>query len=147
MSDKPNSAHGNGEAEPEEIWEPMVPPPADAPQPPERELKNCDKLYLYLDADGRLLFYVRRREARDGESKQFLPLTYGLLKRRKDPKPVLGWHTKSPSAPRPLYGLEKLAARANDPVMVCEGEKAAEAAQRLFPKMVRVLAGRVQGSR
>ena len=37
-------------------------------------------------------------------------------------------------APRPLYGLELLASREGAPVLVTEGEKAAEAARLIFPE-------------
>ena len=67
----------------------------------------------------------------EGE-KEFYPLTYGTLAGRT------GWHWKAPPAPRPLYGLDRLAKRPNAPVIVCEGEKAADAAERLFPEFVAV---------
>jgi len=57
-------------------------------------------------------------------------LTYGALDGRT------GWHDRAPDTPRPLYGLEKLAARPDAPVMIHEGEKAADAAQWLFPDRV-----------
>lgn len=41
-------------------------------------------------------------------------------------------------APRPLYGLDRLAARPDAPVLVVEGEKTAEAAGKLFPDHVAV---------
>ena len=37
------------------------------------------------------------------------------------------------SAPRPLYGLDRIASRPDAPVIVCEGEKAADAAAKIFP--------------
>jgi CHC2-type zinc finger protein/AAA domain-containing protein len=113
----------------EEAWQPIVPPPDDAPEPTARDLK-CDTLYPYHDADGRLLFYVRRFEARNGKGKYFLPLTYGTL----DGK--LGWHARAPDAPRPLYGLAQLAAFPEATVIICEGEKSADAAAYLFPLCV-----------
>src|SRR5262245_5795879 len=38
--------------------------------------------------------------------------------------------------PRPLYNLDQLTARAGAPVLVVEGEKAADAAVKLLPDMV-----------
>jgi putative DNA primase/helicase len=107
-----------------ESWEPMVPPPDDAPRP---NFAGWDRVYSYCDADGVPLFYVRRREAVGSQRKKFLPLTYGKL----DGK--IGWQARHPLAPRPLYGLDRLAAKPAAPVVVCEGEKAADAAQRLLP--------------
>ena len=73
---------------------------------------------------------MRRVEAKNGKGKLFLPLTYGVL----DGKP--GWHTKAPDKPKPLYGLNRLAFAPDAVVLICEGEKSADAAQRLFPDMV-----------
>ena len=117
------------EAGPAGDWRPIVPPPPDAPIPSDRDLR-CDKLHTYRGTKGELLLYVRRIEARGSKSKLFLPLTYGILDGRT------GWHGKALDAFRPLYGLDKLAARPDAPVMVCEGEKSADAAQWLFPDMV-----------
>jgi putative DNA primase/helicase len=110
----------------EAFWHPIVPPPDDAPRP---DLSGWDHIYTYCDADGVALFYVRRREAREGQRKQFIPLTYGTLNGKT------GWHSRHPAAPRPLYGLDRLAARPDAPVLLCEGEKAADAAQRMFPEL------------
>jgi hypothetical protein len=128
---KPNGSGVNGVGH-AEMWEPIVPPPGDAPPPTEDQLR-CDlpNPYTYRDAAGRPLCYVRRFEAKPGKSKLFWPLTFGLL----DGK--CGWHAKAPATPRPLYGLDRLSqAEPDATVLLCEGEKAADAAQRLFPDFV-----------
>jgi RecA-family ATPase len=112
----------------------MMPPPADAMSPTQRQL-NCTTLYEYCDFDDRLLCYVRRIE-RDGGKKAFYPLTYGWYT-GTDGRSALGWHSAAPPSPRPLYRLNALShADPGATVLLCEGEKAAEAAQRLFPDMV-----------
>jgi putative DNA primase/helicase len=112
-------------------WQPIVPPPAGVPPPGKREFEGYSQIYDYLNAAGDLaLFYIRRREARNGEAKQFIPLTYGELNGQR------GWHPKAPAAPRPLYGLDRLAAAPDAIVIATEGEKACLAAQRLFPDYV-----------
>jgi hypothetical protein len=63
--------------------------------------------------------------------KIFLPLS---LWRHHSGK--MEWRWKGIPAPRPLYGLDKLAARAVAPVIVTEGEKSADAAARAFPDYV-----------
>ena len=88
---------------------------------------STDTLHTYRDAAGRPLFYVRRHDARGTKKKFFTPLTYGAL------NGVTGWHAKHPAAPRPLYGLEELAQHPNAPPILCEGEKAADAARFMFP--------------
>src|SRR5262249_40643520 len=44
-----------------------------------------------------------------------------------------GWKARSAPEPRPLFNLNKLAARPNAPVLVVEGEKCAKAAEKVFP--------------
>lgn len=46
------------------------------------------------------------------------------------------WEFKAPPAPRPLLNLSNLLVRPADPVIVVEGEKAADAASRLFPEQL-----------
>ena len=57
----------------------------------------------------------------------------------------LRWFWKALPAPRPLYGLDHLAARPEAPVLICEGEKAADAAQKIFPGHVVVTSRRRRG--
>ena len=107
-----------------------MPPPADAPKPTEQQLR-CDMLHEYSGTDDRLLCFVRRVEVKDGKRKQFFPLSYGVLDGKR------GWHGKAPGAPRPLYGLNRLShAAPGAMVLLCEGEKSADAAMRLFPDHV-----------
>jgi hypothetical protein len=108
----------------------VTPVPADALAPPDAhpKLGKASARWTYLDAFGALLFEVWRF-APAGERKQFLPLSLW-----RDASGALRWLWKSVSAPRPLYGLDKLAANSDAPVVFCEGEKAADAAARIFPK-------------
>ena len=80
--------------------------------------------WIYRDPSGAPLFFVCRFDPPNGR-KQFAPLTYWPD----------GWHWKAPPAPRPLYGLDRLTARPNAPVLICEGEKSADAAAALLPAM------------
>src|ERR1700687_2818116 len=48
------------------------------------------------------------------------------------------WRWESWPSPRPLYHLHELAVRQFAPVVVCEGEKAADAAMQLLPDFVAV---------
>ena len=59
-----------------------------------------------------------------------LPLTFGCLNGKLD------WHDKAPFAPKPLYRLNGLSHAPDAFVLLCEGEKAADAAQRIFPDYV-----------
>ena len=110
-------------------WTPLIPPPPDAPPP---AFGRHDMLHTYRDAAGTPTHYVRRIEARNGERKQFWPLTYGVLDGRR------GWHSRHAGSPKPLYNLHLLAAYPTAPVVVHEGEKKADAAAFAFPDYVHV---------
>lgn len=106
-------------------WQQMIPVPADAP-PPNGKFYGYGTVHEYRGLKDELLFYVRRREATATERKQFHPLVYGTLNGQT------GWHSKHPAVPKPLYKLDRLAALPDAPVLLCEGEKACDAAATLF---------------
>jgi putative DNA primase/helicase len=110
---------------------PIGRPPADAP-PPEfkhREHGPAVAHWAYLDTDGSLIGYVSRHEPEAGK-KQILPWAWDREQKR--------WRQWSFPKPRPLYGLHELAARPKAPVLIVEGEKAADAAKQ-FMKVYVVL--------
>lgn len=96
-----------------------------------RELGSPAATWEYRDTTGQVMFYVHRFNTKDGKS--FLPQTYW-----KDSTGWPIWKTWAPLEPRPAYGLQKLAVRPDAPVLFTEGEKSADAAQRLFPGYVAV---------
>lgn len=114
-------------------WSAILPVPDDAP-PPLQSHYDHGKPSLrweYRDSAGRLLCLVYRFEAKaEGERKQFFPLTFCELKGKRE------WRWQGLPDPRPLYNLDKLMANPSVPVVVCEGEKAADAAALLFPDAV-----------
>ncbi|MDR3428095.1 DUF927 domain-containing protein [Silvimonas sp.] len=124
-----------------EIWEPQCPAPAEPPDTLNHR-KHGDSVarWVYRTPDGAPIFAVYRFQNANG-TKQTLPYSYGWRAwtdkndRRHD---GTGWHWKRPAAPLPLYGLDRLAARPLAPVLVCEGEKAADAAARSCPDYVAI---------
>ena len=60
-----------------------------------------------------------------------LPLSYC-----NDTTGQRSWRWKALPEPRPLYGLDRLVSRPDAPVLIVEGEKAADAAQAIFPDHV-----------
>src|SRR5439155_14559290 len=62
-----------------------------------------------------------------------LPLTFCRLANGRH-----GWRWHAFSAPRPFYGLDRLAQFTVADVLLVEGEKTADAAQNLFPSYVAV---------
>jgi uncharacterized protein (DUF927 family) len=115
--------------------EPLAPVPDDAPPPPEAHPTRGrpSNVWTYRNDAGRVLFYSCRFDlpTDDGKgAKEFAPLTLW----RKDGRN--SWRWKGHAKPRALYGLDRLAARPDAPVLVTEGEKSADAAGELLPGFV-----------
>lgn len=96
--------------------------------PPHR-LGKPSARWVYRDAGGQRLFVVARLDHERG--KDVLPLTWC-----EGPDGQRAWRWQGLPAPRPLYGLDRLAERPDAPVIVVEGEKAAHAAAGLLPDHV-----------
>jgi putative DNA primase/helicase len=115
-------------------WRIIMPMPDYAPAPPEKHprLGAPSHRWAYRDAAGRLLYYRYRFDPKGG-GKEYRPLSYAEHKRFGRQ-----WKWLAPPRPRPLYGLDCLAARPMAPVLICEGEKSADAAGQLLPDHVAV---------
>jgi putative DNA primase/helicase len=115
-------------------WRAIIPVPDDAPAAPHWHYRHGGptRTETYRDGEGRLLGYMLRFDLKGG-GKEFAPLTFceGTGGRRE-------WRWKTWPTPRPLYGLDRLAQHPRAPVLVCEGEKAADAAAQLLPDHVAV---------
>ena len=124
----------------------LTPLPAPEQTPPPARFRHWQhgepsRIWVYRDAAGALLCVVARYDTATG--KQFAPWCYGRrvwTDKHGQPQDRTGWHCKAFQEPRPLYGLDRLADRPDAPVLVCEGEKAADAAGLLFPDHVAVAA-------
>jgi AAA domain/CHC2 zinc finger/Domain of unknown function (DUF6371) len=110
---------------PDDNWAPQSPPDG-VPSP---EMRGFDKIYVYRDAAGNVIRYVGRKEATHQRAKTFTPFTWGFL------NGLGGWYAKHPKI-RSLYNLDLLAQRPDAPVLIVEGEKAADAANAKFPHYV-----------
>lgn len=112
-------------------WTALPRPPEGAPAPPSSHpvLGTPARVWRYLDGDGALLGLVHRYDTPAG--KEIRPVSWC---RNADGQER--WHWQSLPTPRPLYGLDRLAARPAAAVIVVEGEKAADAAQELAPSAV-----------
>lgn len=121
----PASAPQAQSAEPQHAV--VMPIPDDAPKAPARHPQHGKPAHIwtYRDSQGRPLFRVLRFDVDGG--KQFLPLSVWLE------DGVMRWRWKAVPEPRPLYGLDRLAERGGAPVLIVEGEKAADAAAKLLP--------------
>lgn len=128
------TAAGGAEASPKKVtdWVPQRIAPADAPEAPKAHGWRGfpEKVWHYLDADGATLGYVFRFKKSDG-TKEITPVCWAV-------NAVTGkaeWRWMHFAEPRPLYGLDRLAAQAKATVLIVEGEKCADVAALLFPEM------------
>lgn len=117
---------------------PIIPVPADAPpcnfeMPPFGGKPSI--IYPYYQADGLLIGYIARWDIINPENgerdKKILPVCYCVFQPGKK-----GWRSAGMPTPRPLYRLPEILARLDATIIVCEGEKTADAAKILFPDYV-----------
>ena len=113
---------------------PNAKPPNNKARDQEGNLVAASAHWRYETADGRVAFYVMRYDFADG-SKSVLPRSWGT-RQSNTGKALTGWQGKSYPVPRPLYHLPELIERSDAPIVVTEGEKAADAAKRLLPATV-----------
>lgn len=106
----------------------ILPVPADAGAPSMRHGMHGkpSASWCYRNQRGEVLGYVARYDPPGGR-KQIVPWVFSET----------GWIAKQFPDPRPLYGLDRLAP--NLPVLICEGEKAADAAQAIVGQRYAVL--------
>lgn len=126
-------------------WQSIVPIPDYAPEVPERhhKLGRPSVRYLYRNADGQKIGEVWRFDETCGD-KTIRPLTW----RQHSVSGALKWCWKSWDRPRPVYGLDRLASAPRHKVVICEGEKAADAAEQLLDGFVAVTSpGGSEGAR
>ena len=121
--------------EPEEIKEPIVPVPADAPPLAFKhpEFGVPVKIWPYLDAQSNLVGYMGRFNDEDG-NKYYYPLTYCRMGHET------AWRAHGFPAPYPLYNLPDLVSCPDKQVLIVRGEANVDAAKLLFPYLVAVSA-------
>lgn len=120
---------------PDAGWVPVLPVPEGAlPAPRSHSHRGePEAAWAYRAADGQLLGHVYRFRTSEG-GKEVLPLTWC----RHSGSGESMWRFMAFPAPRPLYGLWRLAARLNDPVLLVEGEKCASAGRNAVRDFVTV---------
>ena len=107
-------------------WVPILPAPDDAGEWPKAHIKRGRPagVWIYRDAAGKPLGAVYRFTTSDG-GKEVLPCCYAEHRESA----AREWRWLAFPEPRPLYGLDLLAAKPDAPVLVVEGEKCADAAR------------------
>ena len=114
-----------------EEWTPLPLVPKDAPKANLKHYRfgNPSRHWEYLDANGDLIGYVCRFDV-EGK-KEICPLTWCRHESGRE-----SWWWKAFPKPRPLYGLQDLAANPTKPVLLVEGEKCRDAAAPLLQNAV-----------
>jgi putative DNA primase/helicase len=110
-----------------------IPPPLNPPLPPAAHIKrgNPEQRWEYRGLDGRILGYICRFVTSDG-GKEVLPLAWCQNLQTGDQQ----WRWMAFPVPRWLFGLNRLSAHPEASVLLVEGEKCAEAAQKELPELV-----------
>lgn len=85
-----------------------------------------DHLWRYAMPEGETAFYALRWDMAEGK-KTFRPLSYI----EGD-----GWAFVAWADHRPLYRLDDISAKPDAAIVICEGEKAADAAAQIFPQSI-----------
>ena len=119
---------------PAKQWRVIQPVPKDAPELPteyaKREgsawvKKKINRYYTYRDTAGNIIGYSCLVNYRNGR-KDIVPLTYCTDGEKK------AWRFKSFDRPRPIYGLDELAKNLQAQVLIVEGEKCKDYAEKLL---------------
>jgi putative DNA primase/helicase len=115
-------------AKTEKVEVPLTPAPVDCHFPPDvhPDLGAPSKTWEYKTAEGQVAFLVYRFDTPKG--KETRPVCYNPEKQ--------DWQWKLPTSLLPVYNLDRLVVHGDSPVVVVEGEKAADAAVALFPEFV-----------
>lgn len=98
----------------------VAPAPSEAPARTFQHAKHGEptQVWTYRDAESRVMGYVARYDP-PGAKKEIIPYTFAADR----------WSAGQWNEPRPLYGLDALAAAPASPVLIVEGEKACDAAR------------------
>ncbi len=120
-------------------WKAVLPIPAEAMAAiPSKHYRHGapSKVWIYKDARGEALMVLYRFDLgpdADGKSRKvFAPLTWCKQLATGEKQ----WRWQGMPEPRPLLRLDVLSKRRSAPVVVCEGEKSADAAAELLPHYV-----------
>lgn len=119
-----------------QVWTAILPvPEAGLAACPDRhpKLGKPSAVWEYIDSAERLLMKICRFdfEASEGRGKSYRPMTWCKNREGKE-----AWRWQQPDNNRPLYRLDRLTNDKSKLVLLCEGEKASDAAITLFPDAV-----------
>lgn len=114
-------------------WVPVLPAPQNAPERPKAHYARGlpQAVWTYRDANGAVLGYVYRFIKSDG-GKEVMPVCWAT----NSETGASEWRWMAFPELRPLYGLDRLAAKPGETVLLVEGEKCADAGHDALPDRV-----------
>lgn len=119
----------------EDLWKPVVPVPDDASYSIEdfnhKTYGNPSRVWTYRIEGGKIAGWIARYDIGPGE-KEVIPYTWC----RHEVKGTEQVHKKAMPAQRPLYNLDRILANPDATIVIAEGEKAADACEKLFPEWI-----------
>lgn len=113
-------------------WEHSELPPIATPDE-HFELGKADHVARYRDREGKAVGVVLRWDATEERpSKEIRPMSWVQMHNKESPE----WKWCHFAEPRPLYRGERINAEPSKPILIVEGEKTAEAAEKLLTGFV-----------
>ena len=109
--------------EKEKVWKYIPNPPQGVPIMHHYKFNEPSRYWAYHNENGDVISYVCRFDLENGE-KEVWPFSYATNGERSE------WRWLGIDTPRPLYSLHLIKANPNATILVVEGEKTAEAAQK-----------------
>lgn len=131
LADRYGFRLGGEREQPKEKAPRITPPPVEIERPAMRHGRfgSPSMSWTYRDESGAVLFYIARYDVEsEGRGKQFVPFCWDADLRK--------FVMKAWPKPRPIYGLDRLSLEPDKPVLIVEGEKAADAAATLTSSYV-----------
>lgn len=136
--DAPETSQKQGDQEKTKIddpWEVVFPVPAEAyPQQEDfhhRSYGSPSRIWTYRLPGGAIGGWIARYDLKEGE-KEVIPFTWGRNKDTGREEPRM----RAMPPQRPLYNLDRIMADPDAIILLNEGEKAADASEKLFPQWI-----------
>lgn len=112
-------------------WEHSIEPPVDIPSA-HFDLGEADHSYKYRTRDGHAVGVILRWDATEKRGKEIRQCSWVQLNNKASPE----WKWCAFSEPRPLYRGERIGQNPDAPILIVEGEKCVEAAERIMPEWI-----------
>ena len=109
-------------------WEHSIEPPVDIPSS-HFDLGEANHAYKYRARDGQAVGVILRWDATESRGKEIRQCSWIQMRSKSSPE----WKWCAFAEPRPLYRGERIDAEPDKPILIVEGEKCVEAAEKALP--------------